>query len=1793
MLFSDIRCQHFRGIKGVEIVYYESDIAVKHSSFDDRQKIHVNGVTFNAGLHNLNIQITSYDAILSITSASCDINYEFNLVKDIPVSAQFSIDKCGSYDIGIRISSQIQRGSPINYYVKHFSLSENDNYVTKTKTINSMIDKVYLINLDARPDRLFRASRYLNNLHIDYERIAGKIPKINEFAGITSVGALGCLQSHICVLHDAVKHDYDAILILEDDFVPHKRFLERQDEIFNLLQSDADIIYLGCSQHNFGTHEFISHDGYYEAKKSRGTFAYIVKKHMFSVLLRQFEKYDMNADVSMEYIQEMHKCYVIYENLMIADLNDSNISTRRDIYKYATKFGWNNQNYYNDISVIVPVYNGSDYLLECLNSIKNQEISNFELIIVNDASSDSTDAIIRNFSQRNPDVAISYVEHNANKGLPNALNTGLLNSHGKYVTWIAHDNIFRKNALRIMYDRLCKSNKYLVIGGHTCIDDMGYIISHVRGHSYDADTIVKQFHGAVSFMFRREVMDAIGLYDVDLFGVEDHDYLIRILELFPHSNEVVNESLCDFRIHEGQLTNKIKHKYPNLKTIMLDKMNKRRRNDKINILDTLIYPPTIKFDILFQRPQQLMSHLSNSYNCIFAVKNRGVNTVKYGIRIISWDTLINSKERYVRNKIIVYYTDPRTHKYIEILNPDYIIFDLIDNPCGEFECWKENLHLSITTADIVTYSAKYLRKLINVDEHVCVAYLTNACAKDLFPSQKQPIKYPYDKIIIGYCGAISSWLDPEILNVIANDSAYHIIMVGCISDDPNYNKKFYHPNITWIEHVDYSEIPAYIESFDVCIIPFLNTEMIKGCNPIKLYEYIASGKPIISTILFEDFQYGYHVINKNNVIEILNNIFRDDRPKCHPPYWDDVAKILDNKIIELKRKKNTQRAGIQRCAYVTNMLVDWETLQPRYGGGERYALSIADLLKKFNIETHFFQLANHACKTTYYGHVVHCINKTNLANHQEFATDFSRIVNDIITADKYDCVIYGMPEMCCSDNIINNSISINHGIWFDRNTIDKNEKWFSLMKKHVERPCINVSVDTNFMNFMRIFYPEYSEKINYIPNFYDNKTYFPMEKHNDVLTIVIPRRANIYRGSRLMGDVLKYLNINIKIIWVGYGDVEDNTILRELESNDARFEFTGCSFDEMIKFYNIADIVLIPTIASEGTSLSCIEAMACGCAVISTNVGGLCNLIIDGFNGILVNPTAHDIADAIMKLARDDELRNALITNAILSVKQYTKSEWERKWIGIMHKMGWVYKDAIVNDLHKSVDILDNRAFDKYWKNYVHQNELHGKLSNKDGAQEYMKSHSLPTEINIIDENIKICILTRHAINGGVESIIYEEAKYLNADIYVTNGIIDKLNPFIFGIVKNVSEILNVVKNYDIIIYHWLPEYALYAIKLSGIPAIEYLHRRDTDDNDKTIPVNIITHSPFLINHCFEKYKKSSILLEHPINTSKFQPGKNANKYIGCFCTYNPIKGIDLLLRAFALVKDAIGEELWGKYTYVFFGKDQNNEKDNLIHLAKYLDLKCEFRDSVYTWEHINSFELIIIPSRLEGLPVALLEALACDIPVIISDLEGVRDFYNIARGRGYDNLFEMFESENVTDLAQKIYEWFKHPYMCENGHKYINEFYSSLRHSNKLMSIVKKHYKTCGNIKKDISITEISNYGIMHVSNELCPYVGQYICYDNFIRIYINDNITTFKRIEILFNALDVHVNVPVGYQFDIVEKDGTKYDSGTMVISNGGLKSICSAELNMTNCVEFRINIRPNKEKFRVKDIQIIGYS
>lgn len=106
--------------------------------------------------------------------------------------------------------------------------------------------------------------------------------------------------------------------------------------------------------------------------------------------------------------------------------------------------------YETKISIIVPVFNMELYLEECIESILNQDLDNYEIILVNDGSSDKSQKIINEYCSRNSDKCFSITQEN--KGLGPARNTGLHMARGKYIMFVDSDDWLEDNVLGSLYE---------------------------------------------------------------------------------------------------------------------------------------------------------------------------------------------------------------------------------------------------------------------------------------------------------------------------------------------------------------------------------------------------------------------------------------------------------------------------------------------------------------------------------------------------------------------------------------------------------------------------------------------------------------------------------------------------------------------------------------------------------------------------------------------------------------------------------------------------------------------------------------------------------------------------------------------------------------------------------------------------------------------------------------------------------------------------------------------------------------------------------------------------------------------------------------------------------------------------------------------------------------------------------------------------------------------------------------------------------------------------------------------
>ena len=165
------------------------------------------------------------------------------------------------------------------------------------------------------------------------------------------------------------------------------------------------------------------------------------------------------------------------------------------------------------ISVIVPVYNVEEYLEECLESIQNQTYTNFEVILVNDGSTDASKEICERFCRQDSRF---YLINQENKGLSGARNRGMSESHGEFITFVDSDDVLKEDMLEQLIKQVTLDDIDIVECWYTNDQKEILILSPenvkiiFQGNTKEAlvslcrDNIVRL--NAVAKLFRREVI---------------------------------------------------------------------------------------------------------------------------------------------------------------------------------------------------------------------------------------------------------------------------------------------------------------------------------------------------------------------------------------------------------------------------------------------------------------------------------------------------------------------------------------------------------------------------------------------------------------------------------------------------------------------------------------------------------------------------------------------------------------------------------------------------------------------------------------------------------------------------------------------------------------------------------------------------------------------------------------------------------------------------------------------------------------------------------------------------------------------------------------------------------------------------------------------------------------------------------------------------------------------------------------------------------------------------------------
>jgi len=368
-----------------------------------------------------------------------------------------------------------------------------------------------------------------------------------------------------------------------------------------------------------------------------------------------------------------------------------------------------------------------------------------------------------------------------------------------------------------------------------------------------------------------------------------------------------------------------------------------------------------------------------------------------------------------------------------------------------------------------------------------------------------------------------------------------------------------------------------------------------------------------------------------------------------------------------------------KVAVMTATFLDFAGEYFYNGGAERYLLDLSEICAELGSELVVFQYGNYPWVRRFRNINIISLSRYGLNAEglmlrcaRNFNQSFYQLVQGRTALNIYSAFFEIWPRAATPN------IGISHGVSWDTPFCEFEHAavFWVMNQRYIEaaKACEElISVDTNSASWLQTVDFTLSQNIKLIPNYVDLSMFKPKEDYleiRDKIVILYPRQLYAARGLYLvleiMDDILeKYPAVEFHFVGRGSGQDLSQVIDKQIKWA-GRVKYYPLSMDEMPRAYQAADIALIPTVHSEGTSLSCLEAMASGNAVIATRVGGLPNLIINNYNGLLIDPRPQELKLAIISLLEDREQMNLFKARNPEVAWAFSKDRWKNSWESIL-----------------------------------------------------------------------------------------------------------------------------------------------------------------------------------------------------------------------------------------------------------------------------------------------------------------------------------------------------------------------------------------------------------------------------------------------------------------------------------------------------------------------------------------------
>ena len=548
--------------------------------------------------------------------------------------------------------------------------------------VNKLFDKVFVINLSHEKFKKKMMLKKLKDLNINfifmdaingynepyksqYEEYKNKsydwngaheYEKIRRKKMITSPGSLGYLHTWLKILKLSNERSYKKIAVFDDDVCFDNKFNEKLKLAINDINS-FKVLLFGASQHIWkGIKLKKNKRSYNPIEYTDGSFAVGLDCSVFKDLINEISKFNINFDSGpMRYLYKKYnsECYIIYPNIVIADLNTSSTQNSRNMITFSNKFKWNIEHFdyikYTNIlvTIIITVYNSEKTISLSLDSILNQTYNNIEVIIIDDASTDNTLNILKSYKNNDN---LKIVELNENMGCYFCKNIGLKLAKGQLIAFQDADDVSLNNRIELQVKEILEIG-YDVVG--TNILKLNKEISNLKNlNSLIKNEKKRPYFGMITLMFKKKIIDFNGLFNDYYSHSMDLEYMDR---LYYKKNKHISNIHCHTLLDKG--------KFPNYKKIQktlyvcnhsvnsISRNNSRGHKEYIRekFLNSIIYNSKINYIL----PIELINFIKENIGIIKFNDNYNFKYLKYFTNSSNNILDINPKYNYKNNFILL------------------------------------------------------------------------------------------------------------------------------------------------------------------------------------------------------------------------------------------------------------------------------------------------------------------------------------------------------------------------------------------------------------------------------------------------------------------------------------------------------------------------------------------------------------------------------------------------------------------------------------------------------------------------------------------------------------------------------------------------------------------------------------------------------------------------------------------------------------------------------------------------------------------------------------------------------------------------------------------------------------------------------------------------------------------------------------------------------------------------------------------------------------------------------------